>query len=150
MWTCPKCGRAFKRQGQSHYCGKAPKTIDEYIGAQPEEVRQYLREVRDALRAALPEAEERISWSMPTYWKKHNTIQFAGFKNHVGLYPGPEAVREFSQRLKEYKTSKGAIQLPYSRAVPAELIYDIARWCCGTMNLEEQPKRCQAGDTVSG
>ena len=31
MWTCPKCGRAFKRQEQSHYCGKAPETVDEYI-----------------------------------------------------------------------------------------------------------------------
>lgn len=35
MWTCPKCGRTFKRQEQSHYCGKAPETMDEYIVAQP-------------------------------------------------------------------------------------------------------------------
>ena len=72
MWTCPKCGRTFKRQEQGHYCGKAPETIDEYIAAQPEGVQQYLKEVRDALRAALPEAEERISWSMPTYWKRRS------------------------------------------------------------------------------
>ncbi len=39
MWTCPKCGRTFKRQEQSHYCGKAPETIEEYIAAQLEEVR---------------------------------------------------------------------------------------------------------------
>ena len=90
--------------------------------------------MRDALRAALPEAEERISWSMPAYWKGHNIIQFAGFKNHVGLYPGPEAVREFSERLKDYKTSKGTIQLPYSREVPAGLISDIAGWCYETGN----------------
>lgn len=75
-----------------------------------------------------------ISWSMPTYWKGHNIIQFAGFKNHVGLYPGPEAVREFSERLKGYKTSKGAIQLPYSGTVPVELISDIAKWCYETGN----------------
>lgn len=92
MWTCPKCGRAFKRQEQSHYCGKAPETVDGYIAAQPEEVRGYLKEIRKVLCAALPEAEERISWSMPTFWKGHNVIQFAGFKNHVGLYPGPEVV----------------------------------------------------------
>ncbi len=134
MWTCPKCGRTFKRQEQGHYCGKAPETVEEYIAAQPKEVRQYLQEVRDALRAALPEAEERISWSMPAYWKGHNIIQFAGFKNHVGLYPGPEAVREFSERLKDYKTSKGTIQLPYSREVPAGLISDIAGWCYETGN----------------
>lgn len=134
MWTCPKCGRTFKRQEQSHYCGKAPETVDGYIAAQPEEVRGYLKEIRKVLCAALPEAEERISWSMLTFWKGHNIIQFAGFKNHVGLYPGPEAVREFSERLKGYKTSKGTIQLPYSGAVPAELVFDIARWCYETGN----------------
>ena len=134
MWTCPKCGRTFQKQEQSHYCGKAPETIEEYIAAQPESVRQYLNEVRDTLRRALPDAEERISWSMPTYRKKHNIIQFAGFKNHVGLYPGPEAVLAFSQRLKEYKTSKGTIQLPYSKPVPTELIAEIARWCDETGN----------------
>ena len=132
MWKCPKCGRAFKKQGQSHYCGKAPETIEEYIAAQPEEVQLYLTELRNALHAALPEAEERISWSMPTYWKTHHIIQCAGFKNHVGLYPGPEAVLEFSERLKEYRTNKGTIQLPYNKPVPAELIADIARWCYET------------------
>jgi len=25
-----KCGREFKKKGQSHYCGEKPKTIDEY------------------------------------------------------------------------------------------------------------------------
>ena len=134
MWTCPKCGRIFKRQEQSHYCGKAPETVDEYIAAQPEEIREYLKRIRDVLQAALPEAQERISWSMPTFWREHNIIQFAGFKKHVGLYPGPEAVEAFSGRLKEYKTSKGAIQLPYGRPVPAELISDIARWCYETGN----------------
>ena len=77
MWTCPKCGRTFKRQEQSHYCGKAPETVDEYIAAQPEEVQEYLKKIREAICAALPEAEERISWSMPTFWSKHNIIQFA-------------------------------------------------------------------------
>ena len=134
MWTCPKCGRIFKRQEQSHYCGKAPETVEEYIAAQPEEIREYLKKIREVLLAALPEAQERISWSMPTFWREHNIIQFAGFKKHVGLYPGPEAVEAFSGRLKEYKTSKGAIQLPYGRPVPAELISDIAKWCYETGN----------------
>ena len=134
MWTCPKCGRTFKKQNQGHYCGKAPETIDEYIAAQPEEIRQYLKEVRNVLHAALPEAEERISWSMPTFWKKHNIIQFAGFKNHIGLYPGPEAVMEFSERLQGYKTSKGTIQFPHSVPLPLELIEEIAAWCYTTGN----------------
>ena len=134
MWTCPKCGRTFKRQEQDHYCGKAPETVDEYIAAQPEGVQEYLKKIREAICMALPEAQERISWSMPTYWKGHNIIHFAGFKKHAGLYPGPEAVREFSERLKGYKTSKGTIQLPYSSPVPAKLVFDIARWCYETGN----------------
>ena len=90
--------------------------------------------VRNVVSEAIPEAEERISWSMPTFWKKHNIIQFAGFKNHIGLYPGPEALEEFGGRLKGYKTSKGTIQIPYGEDIPLELIRDIARWCYETGN----------------
>ncbi len=132
MWTCPECGRSFKRRNQGHYCGKAPETIDAYIAAQPEEARQYLKAGRSAIRQVLPEAEEKISWSMPTFWKKHNIIQFAGFQKHIGLYPGPEAVETFAERLKGYKTSKGTIQLPYDKPLPLDLIGDIARWCYET------------------
>ena len=132
MWTCPKCGRTFKKQNQGHYCGEAPKTIDEYIAAQPKMVQPYLNNVRNAIREALPEAEERISWSMPTFWKEHNIIQFAGFKKHIGLYPGPEAVEAFRERLKDYKTSKGTIQFFYEEPIPVALIADIARWCLET------------------
>ena len=134
MWICPKCGRTLKKQNQSHFCGSAPETSDESIAQQPVEVRQYLQDVKDVICAALPEAEERISWSMPTFWKKHNIIHFAGSKKHIGLYPGPEAVMEFSEQLAEYKTSKGTIQLPYDRPLPKQLISDIAKWCYETGN----------------
>lgn len=40
MWTCPKCGRTFKKREQDHYCGKAPETIEEYIAMQPEGIWQ--------------------------------------------------------------------------------------------------------------
>ena len=133
MWTCPKCGRTFKKREQDHYCGKAPETIDEYIAMQPEGIRQYLKEVRDALRAALPEAEERISWSMPTYWKEHNILHFAASEKHIGFYPGPAAATQFSKELQEYKTDKGTVRIPYGK-VDAALIEKIAKWCLETGN----------------
>lgn len=129
LWKCPKCGRTFKNRNQDHYCGEAPKTIEEYISRQPEQARDYLRRMNEVIKAALPDAVEKISWSMPTYWKKYNLIQFAAFKKHVGLYPGPQAVEAFADRLAEYKTSKGAIQFPYDRELPLELIREIAQWC---------------------
>ncbi len=128
MWQCPKCNREFKNTDQDHFCGEPPKTIDAYIDAQPEEVRPLLNQVRDTLRATLPHAEERISWSMPTYWLKKNIIHFAAFKKHIGLYPGDKAVAHFNERLTEYKTSKGAIQFLFSKPLPLQLIAEIAKW----------------------
>lgn len=131
LWTCPKCGRQFKKQNQGHYCGKKPGTIEEYILMQDEDKRGDLETVREILKAALPEAEERISWSMPTYWQGHNIIHFAASKKHIGLYPGPEAVEHFALELKPYKTSRGTIQIPYGK-LDADLITRIAKWCLET------------------
>jgi len=134
MWKCPECGREFKNINQDHYCGESPKTIDEYIELQPSEVQPYLNNVRDTIRTVLPDAQEKIAWRMPTYWNKHNIIHFAGFKNHIGIYPGAIAIEHFADRLKDYKTSKGAIQFQYSEPIPYELIAEIAKWCYMTVN----------------
>ena len=134
MWKCDKCGKEFKNTNQDHYCSEKPKTIDDYISMQSEELWPLLNQVRDTIRKALPYAEERISWSMPTYWYKQNIIHFAAFKKHIGLYPGDKAVEHFSQRLTEYKTSKGAVQFPYSKPLPLELITEIAKWCYDSRN----------------
>ena len=64
--------------------------MDEYIAVQDEVLQPRLREVRAILHTAIPDAEERISWSMPTYWKGRNIIHFAASKKHLGLYPGGE------------------------------------------------------------
>ena len=129
-WKCPKCGREFSRQNQDHYCVK-PKNIDEYIAAQDESIQPRLNDIRSVLRAALPEAEERISWSMPTYWKGRNIIHFAASKKHLGIYPGDEAVAVFEEELADYDVSKGTIRIPYDKELPAELIKKIAEWCYG-------------------
>ena len=106
-----------------------PQTVDEYIAAQEESVRPRLDEVRAVLRKALPEAEERISWSMPTYWKGRNIIHFAASRKHLGIYPGGEATTEFADELSDYDVSKGTIRIRYDQPLPAELIGRIAGWC---------------------
>ena len=136
MWKCPKCGRTFKKENQGHYCGEAPKTIDEYINAQDEEFRSQLYAVREALKRSLPDAKEKIAWSMPTYWQGGNIIHFAANKKHIGLYPGPEAVAHFAEKLDQAgcKYSKGSIRIPYTEDLPLELIAEIAEWCRETGN----------------
>ena len=71
---------------------------------------------------------------MPTFYDKHNIIHFAAHRHHIGLYPGDKAIVHFADRLSEYKTSKGAIQLPFNKPLPLELIAQIAKWCYDTGN----------------
>lgn len=129
MWTCPQCGRTFQHEHQSHYCGEI-HTIEEYIHTFDEE-RAYLKDVYDILKSVLPDTSEKISWRMPTFYKKHNIIHFAGFKKHIGLYPGADGVEAFASRCEafHFKYSKGAIQIPYQKPLPEAFIKDLARWC---------------------
>lgn len=127
-WKCPSCGREFARQNQPHYCGK-PETVDEYIASYDEAVSRRLEEIRRIIHDAIPDAEEKLSWSMPTFWKGKNLIHFAASKKHIGLYPGGEATGVFADELKDYDVSKGTIRLPYNRELPEELITKIAKWC---------------------
>ncbi len=95
-------------------------------------VQEYAKQQDQAIRSAIPEAEERLSRGMPTFWKGRNIIHFAPAKYHIGIYPGPEAVEFFAERLQAYRTSKGAIQLSNDRALPLDLVSEIARWCWDT------------------
>jgi uncharacterized protein YdhG (YjbR/CyaY superfamily) len=102
--------------------------IQKYIDEQDPAIRPRLLEVYETISKAIPDAEERLSWGMPTFWKGRNIIHFAPAKRHIGLYPGSEAIEAFADRLTEYKTSKGTVQLPNSRDLPLELIEEIAKW----------------------
>ena len=129
MWTCPNCGREFKRTNQNHYCGSAPNSIDEYISGQEENIQSVLVGIKEAIHNAIPEAEETIAWGMPTWRKKSNIIHFAVSKNHIGVYVGQEAVEFFKEKLSDYETDKGTIRLKMNQEVPFPLIAEIAKWC---------------------
>lgn len=85
-----------------------------------------LKEMRAILQKALPEAEECISYGMPAYRMSKVLVYFAGNKEHVGFYPTSSGIRKFEQELGDWKYSKGAIQFPYERALPSDLITRIA------------------------
>lgn len=42
---------------------------------------------------------------------------------------GVEAIEKFEIDLKEFATKKNAIYFPYDKALPANLIESIAKWC---------------------
>ncbi len=100
-------------------------TIDDYIKSCDESIQPKLNELRQLILDIAPELKEKISWGMPTFYMKKNIIHFAAHKNHVGLYPGPDAIVVFSDRLAQYQTSKGAIKIPNDKEFDKALIKDI-------------------------
>ena len=91
---------------------KKLETIDEYISEYPADKQKIMQEIRELVHKELPEVKEKISWQMPTFQYHGNLIHFAAHNKHIGLYPGPSAITYFQEDLHNYKTSKGAIQLP--------------------------------------
>lgn len=104
------------------------KNTDEYIASFSDEVQQKLKAIRKTIVKEIPLATEKISYGMPTYHISKNIIHFAAYKNHIGLYPGPDAITAFQNELKGYKTSKGAIQIPINKEIPLDLIKEIVRY----------------------
>lgn len=62
---------------------------------------------------------------MPTFVLNGNLVHFAAQKKHIGFYPIPSAIIAFEEALKDYKTSKGAIQFPFDKPIPYELVREI-------------------------
>lgn len=104
-----------------------PSSIDEYIGNFPEEVQKILREIRAVIRDVAPEATETISYDMPTF-NLNGTylIYFAGWKEHVALYPISEKIaRTLASELSGYKGTKGSVHFPLNKPMPIDLIRKI-------------------------
>lgn len=99
--------------------------IEEYIKNVEVTHQEKLTELYHLIKDLVPTAEETLSWSMPTFKLNGNLVHFADAKNHVGLYPGSSGVEIYESELSGYKHSKGAIQFPYDKELPAELIKKI-------------------------
>lgn len=100
-------------------------TIDEYILGFDQAKQEILENIRKIIHETVPRATETINYKMPTFRLNGNVIHFAMFKNHVGIYPGAETIEHFQNNLTDYKTSKGAIQLPLDKVLPKKLLREI-------------------------
>ena len=106
-----------------------PTTIDEYIADFPPDVQPQLEKVRAAIRKAAPDAEEAIKYMIPTFVLNGNLIHFAGWKNHIGLYPGSRPIEVFKNELAKYEVSKGTVQFSLDKPIPYRLIVKITKFC---------------------
>ncbi len=105
-----------------------PRDTDEYIAMVPEPARSTMKKIRAVIRSVVPrEATEIISYGMPAF--KHNgvLIWFAAFSNHCSLFPTASVIEAFKRELKRYSTSKGTIQFPVNKTLPAALVKKLVK-----------------------
>ncbi len=120
-------------------------TIDEYINQFDGDKKAYLVKVRQLIADLVPpSADETISYQMPTFRYNGNIIHFAMNKNHLGLYPGPDAIQHFITELKNFKTTKGAIQIPLDQPIPAQVISDIVNFNIDKLKDKQGPNWYQS------
>ena len=104
-----------------------PGAVDEYIAGFPDDVQPILAQVAAAIRRGMPGADEKIRYGMPAFMLggRHG-LHFAGWKQHVGLYPVPPLPPDLEARVAPFRSTKDTVKLPYRNGVPYELVEEIA------------------------
>jgi uncharacterized protein YdhG (YjbR/CyaY superfamily)/3-methyladenine DNA glycosylase AlkD len=104
------------------------KNVDEYIAQFPANVKATLEKLRKGIKTAAPKAEEVISYMMPAYKYHGMLVYFAGYKNHIGFYPGAAGIAAFKDKIAVYKNAKGSVQFPIDQPLPLGLITEIVKF----------------------
>ena len=104
------------------------KDIDDYISGFPKNVQALLEQMRATIKKAAPKATETISYQIPTFVLNGYLVYFAGYKNHIGFYPGAGGIATFAKELSVYKGAKGSVQFPIDKQLPLSLITRIVKF----------------------
>ena len=85
--------------------------------------------MRAAVRSAVPpEAAETISYRIPAFkYNKGVLVWFAAFSDHCSLFPTAAVIEAFKSELKGFSTSKGTIQFPTDKPLPAALVKKLVK-----------------------
>lgn len=111
-------------------------TVDEYLAMYDGDIRERMEKLRQLILSCSPHITEKISWRMPTFVLDRNLVHFAAGKNHIGFYPGASGISSFTDKITQYKSSKGAVQFPNNKPVPYDLVREIVLF-----RVLEQTKR---------
>jgi len=102
------------------------ESVDAYIASFPPEVRAKLESVRSTMRDAAPGTEERISYGIPTFTLDGRyLVYFAGWKDHVSVYPVPGGSAELEAAIAPYQSGKGTLKFPLDQPLPLQVIGEV-------------------------
>lgn len=111
------------------------QSVDEYVASLPQATQTALQEVRATIKAAVPRAQEKVSYQMGAVeLDSTNLIYFAGWKNHISIYPIPAGNAAFNEEVAPYIEGKGTLKFPLSKPLPLDLIRRIALQAAENLN----------------
>jgi uncharacterized protein YdhG (YjbR/CyaY superfamily) len=101
-----------------------PKTIDDYLNNVSPDQRAVLEKLRKTIRSAVPKAEECLNYGVAAFRLNGECIAgFGASAKHCSYYPmSGKTVATLQDDLQPYKTSKGSIQFPPDKPLPAVLV----------------------------
>jgi uncharacterized protein YdhG (YjbR/CyaY superfamily) len=103
--------------------------VEDYLAKLPEPAQSTLRKLVTDVRAALRDTEDTTTYGMPGFrYQGRPLLGFRAFKQHCGLFPmSPAVITGLEKELAKYTTSKGGIQFPPDKPLPATLVRKIVR-----------------------
>lgn len=105
-----------------------PQSVDDYLAAVPEPARTTLNKLRATIQSVVPkQTTEVISYGIPGFRYNRMLVWYAAFADHCSLFPTASVIAKFKDELKAYKISKGTIQFPIDKPIPAALIKKIVK-----------------------
>jgi uncharacterized protein YdhG (YjbR/CyaY superfamily) len=116
-------------------------TVDEYHKQFSGVVRIALDDLRTTIKKAAPHAAEVISYNMPAFRQGSVLVYYAANKEHIGFYPTSSPIVVFKDELKNYKTSKGAIQFPLDKPIPKTLVKKIVKFRLNEVNQKTKAQK---------
>jgi len=89
---------------------------------------EIMKKIRDLILEESPEAKPSISYGMPAFKTDKVIAGFYAYKKHVSFYPhSSEVLEKFSDQLKDYKFSKGTLQIGLQQEFPEMVIRNMIR-----------------------
>ena len=98
--------------------------VDDYLSGLPQDQRDVLRKMCDLIVESSPPLSEKTYYGVPNYFIGDDPlVAFVAAKNHLSLFPhGSQIIREMSEELEPFSTSKGTIRFTPEHPLPDDLI----------------------------
>jgi uncharacterized protein YdhG (YjbR/CyaY superfamily) len=105
---------------------RGDQDVDAYVEQFPPDVRERLARLRSVIGEHFPDGHEVVRYGMPAVMVGDRYgLHFAGWKQHVALYPVPSFEGELEERVAPYRSGKDSVRFRHRQELPYDLVGEI-------------------------